>query len=85
MSEFKIQGTITEEDIPPKRVISKYDGLLKALNTLEKEEGIEVDFEDEKKAGSARSMINKRSGRRHYMITGRKRENKYTLYIVRKR
>lgn len=79
MSKFEIKRTITEGDIPAKRsrMESKYEPVMKALNTLEKDEGVEIEFE---KAGAITQikLVKDRFPRRHYHITQRGS----TAYII---
>lgn len=86
MSEFKISGSITEDDIPPQGAHRemKYDPVARSAKTLEVGEGIEVEVENANQVQHIRRTIDKRLPRRHFLVTGRSRPDGHKVYIIRK-
>lgn len=86
MSDYKINKSITENDIPKREPrASKYDGVYRSCGTLEIGEGIHVTVHVTNVATNWRKALKKRHPNRHYSITQRRKgETTYDIYIIRK-
>lgn len=85
-SNFRIEHSIKEEDIPPAGTFkkSKYQPILTACKTLEKEEGIKVSVHAPHVVQVVRKLLKNRHRNHHYTVTGRQEKDGHKLYIVRK-
>lgn len=83
---FKINRSITEDDIPKQRHYkeSKYEPIAKSCKTLEVDEGIEVDIDSPSQYQGIVKLLKKRMPRRHFHVTTRNLSHGHKVYIIRK-